>query len=102
VDTQFQLTDDFTLRVLAYARENATGKTNAAFGTTVPRVHAIFDTIKLDDKSLARFSEFEPFIRNPRRGADDKTIDHLFDSSRDRIAETAAALAGFMHGLKQC
>jgi hypothetical protein len=38
----------------------------------------------------------------PRRGADDKTIVHLFDSSRDRIAETAAALAGFMHGLKQC
>jgi hypothetical protein len=54
--------------------------------TTVPRVHAVFDTVKLDDKSLARFSQFEPFIRNPSRRADDKAIIHLFDSSRDRIA----------------
>jgi hypothetical protein len=53
---------------------------------TVPRVHAVFDTVKLDDKSLARFSQFEPFVRNPRRRADDKAIIHLFDSSRDRIA----------------
>jgi hypothetical protein len=51
---------------------------------TVPRVHAVFDTVKLDDKSLARFSQFQPFIRSPRRG--DKAIVHLFDSSRDRIA----------------
>lgn len=54
--------------------------------TTVPRAHAVFDTVKLDDKSLARFPQFEPFIRNPRREADDKAIIHLFDSSRDRIA----------------
>jgi hypothetical protein len=53
--------------------------------TTVPRVHAVFDTVKLDDKSLARFSQLGPFVRNPRRGADDKAIVHLFDSSRDRI-----------------
>ena len=52
--------------------------------TTVPRVHAVFDTVKLDDKGLARFSQFEPFIRNPRRG--DKAIVHLFDSNRARIA----------------
>ena len=52
--------------------------------TTAPRVHAVFDTVKLDDKSLARFSQFQPFVRNPRRG--DKAIVHLFDSSRDRIA----------------
>ena len=54
--------------------------------TNVPRVHAVFDTVKLDDKSLARFSQFEPFVRNPRRGPDDKAIVHLFDSSRGRIA----------------
>ena len=54
--------------------------------TTVPRVHAVFDTVNLDDKSLVRFPQFEPFIRNPRREADDKATFHLFDSSRDRIA----------------
>jgi hypothetical protein len=54
--------------------------------TTVPVVHAIFDTIKLDDKSLARFPQFRPFIRNRGRRADDKAIVHLFDAGRDRIA----------------
>jgi hypothetical protein len=54
--------------------------------TTVPRVHAVFDTVKLDDKSLARFPQFEPFIRNRRPGTRDKAIVHLFDSSRGRIA----------------
>jgi hypothetical protein len=52
--------------------------------TIPPRVHAVFDTVKLDDKSLARFPQFEPFVRNPRRG--DKAIVHLFDASRARIA----------------
>jgi hypothetical protein len=54
--------------------------------TTVPRAHAVFDTLNLDDKSLARFPQFEPFIRSPRREADDKATVRLFDSSRDRIA----------------
>jgi hypothetical protein len=54
--------------------------------TTVPRVHAIFDTIKLDGKNLARFPQFQPFIRNPSRRAEDKAIIHLFDSGRERIA----------------
>lgn len=53
---------------------------------TVPHVHAIFDTIKLDDKSLARIPQFRPFIRNPDRRIEDKAIVHLFDSGRDRIA----------------
>jgi hypothetical protein len=52
----------------------------------VPRVHAIFDTIKLDDQSLARFPQFRPFIRNPARRLEEKAIVHLFDSDRDRIA----------------
>jgi hypothetical protein len=55
-------------------------------GTTVPRVHAIFDTIKLDDKSLARFPQLQPFVRNPWRLTKDKAIVHLFDTGRDRIA----------------
>jgi hypothetical protein len=54
--------------------------------TIAPRVHAIFDTIKLDDKSLARFPKFQPFIRNPLRRTEDKAIVHLFDADRDRIA----------------
>jgi hypothetical protein len=54
--------------------------------TAAPRVHAVFDTVKLDDKSLARFSQFEPFISNARRGVEDKAIVRLFDSSPDRIA----------------
>jgi len=55
-------------------------------GTTVPSVHAIFDTIKLDDKSLARFPQLQPFVRNPWRRPKDKAIVHLFDTGRDRIA----------------
>ena len=54
--------------------------------TSVPVAHAIFDTIKLDDKSLARFPKFRPFICNPGRRADEKAIVHLFDVGRDRIA----------------
>jgi hypothetical protein len=54
--------------------------------TTAPRVHAVFDTVKLDDKSLARFSNLGPFIRNPVRRPDEKAIVHLFDSNRERLA----------------
>ena len=54
--------------------------------TTLPRVHAVFDTIKLDDRSLARLPQFQPYIRNPSRRLDDKAIVHIFDISRDRIA----------------
>jgi hypothetical protein len=54
--------------------------------SSVPVAHTIFDTIKLDDKSLARVPQFRPFIRNPERRADEKAIVHLFDADRDRIA----------------
>ncbi len=54
--------------------------------TPVPRVHAVFDTVKLDEGSLARVPQFRPSIRASQR-ADDKGIVHLSDTgSRDRIA----------------
>lgn len=53
--------------------------------TTAPRVHAIFDTLKLDDNSLTKIPQLRPFM-NPRQRAEDKAIVHLFDTSPDRIA----------------
>ena len=53
--------------------------------TTAPRVHAIFDTIKLDDKSLARFPQFQPFIRNPWRRAEDKAIVHFLTQAATEL-----------------
>lgn len=75
-----------TAAAIAYGFDSAGDDFLLIETTTVPRVHAIFDTIKLDGKSLARFPQFQPFIRNPWRGVEDKAIIHLFDSGRDRIA----------------
>ena len=30
-----------------------------------PRVHAVFDTIKLDERGLTEFPRYRPYIRNP-------------------------------------
>ena len=54
--------------------------------THTPRVHAVFDTIKLDDRSLEKCPQYRPFLRGPQRRAEDKAIVHLFDAARDRIA----------------
>jgi hypothetical protein len=54
--------------------------------TNTPRVHAIYDTIKLDDKSLARFPQLRPFICNPGRYAEDKEIVHLIDTGYNCFA----------------
>ena len=63
VDTRFQLTDDFALRVLAYARQNATGKTNAAFGPATLRIEvcgAVLSSIALDPLRHAATSSTTP------------------------------------------
>jgi hypothetical protein len=51
-----------------------------------PRAHAIFDTIKLDERGLTEFPQFRPFICNATRPAEDKAITHLYDAAPDRIA----------------
>lgn len=61
-----------------------------------PRVHAVFDTIKLDERGLAKFPHYRPFIRNPGRCAEDKAIVHLFDVAPDQIA-TGFSLDAIVH-----
>lgn len=50
-----------------------------------PRVHAVFDTLKMDPKSVAWVPRYKGAVR-PSRRADDKGIVHLFDADRERIA----------------
>jgi hypothetical protein len=64
--------------------------------TFPPRVHAVFDTIKLDEDGLTRFSQFRPFVRNPARGRTEKSIFHMYDSAPDRIA-TGFLLHAILH-----
>src|SRR6516225_3862534 len=62
-DTKFQLTDDFALRVLAYARQKATGKTNAAFGPATLRIETcgmVLSSIALDPLRHAATSATTP------------------------------------------
>ncbi len=61
-----------------------------------PRVHAVFDTIKLDERGLTEFPQFRPFIRNATRRVEDKAITHLYDAARDRIA-TGFPLRAILH-----
>jgi hypothetical protein len=61
-----------------------------------PRVHAIFDTIKLGEKGLAEFPQVHPFIRNPSRRAEDKAILHVYDIARERIV-TGFPLHAVLH-----
>ena len=63
--------------------------------TPLPRVHAVFDTIKVDEKALARFPQFRRYTRNARRPGD-KAIVHLYDSAQDRIA-TGFPLHAILH-----
>jgi hypothetical protein len=51
-----------------------------------PHAHAVFDTIKLDERGLTEFPQFRPFIRNATRPAEDKAITHLYDAAPERIA----------------
>ena len=61
-----------------------------------PRVHAVFDTIKLDERGLAKFPRYRPFVRNPGRGAEHKAIVHAFDAAPDQIA-TGFSLDAILH-----
>jgi hypothetical protein len=64
--------------------------------TSPPRVHAVFDTIKLDQKGLERFPQFRHGVRNPTRGSKEKAIVHLFDSAPSKIA-TGFPLHALLH-----
>jgi hypothetical protein len=75
-----------TAAAIAHGFETAGDDFVLVESSSVPVVHAIFDTIKLDERSLARFPQFRPFIRNQTRRANDKAIVHLFDAGRERIA----------------
>lgn len=44
-----------------------------------PRGRTLFDTVKLDAASLARFPQFEPFVANPERDREEKARIHLSD-----------------------
>lgn len=63
--------------------------------TSPPRVHAVFDTIKLDEGSLTRFPHFRRFVRNPAHGAQ-KSIVHLYDCAPSQIA-TGFPLHAILH-----
>ena len=56
-----------------------------------PCAHAVFDTIKLDERGLAEFPQFRPFIRNATRRGRRKAITHLYDAARVRIAADSAS-----------
>src|SRR5262249_40391830 len=62
----------------------------------IPRVHAVFDTLKIGEKGLTDFPPVGPFIRNQNRRDGDKAIVHLYDNARDRIA-TGFALRAILH-----
>ena len=52
---------------------------------SVPRAHAIFDTIKLRENSLARFPNYQPFVRNPERRPEEKGTFHLLDAAPENL-----------------
>jgi hypothetical protein len=56
-------------------------------GGTVVRVHAIFDTIKFDERSLERLPAFRNQARHSPCGPEEKAIVHLTDFAPDRIVE---------------
>src|SRR5262249_12682263 len=62
----------------------------------MPRAHAVFDTLKLDEKSLSTFPLYGPYIRNGTRQPGDKAIVHLYDCAPDRIA-TGFPLHAILH-----
>lgn len=75
----------FTTAAVAHGFETAGDDCVLIETTAIPRVHAIFNTIKLDDKSLARFPQLQPLVRNPLRRSEDKAIIHLIDAYPDCI-----------------
>jgi hypothetical protein len=61
-----------------------------------PRVHAVFDTLKLDERGLAKSPRYRMFVRNPERRRADKAIVHLFDAAFGQIA-TGFLLDAILH-----
>lgn len=57
-----------------------------------PTAYCLYDTIKLDESTLARFEKLRPCVANPERADDQKARVHLTDIMPDRLASSAALL----------
>jgi hypothetical protein len=53
---------------------------------TSRRIHALYDTVKLDDASLTRLPMYRDLVGNPVRAADQKARIHLSEAGTDSLA----------------
>ena len=65
----------------------------AVTGGAEPRAHALFDTIKLDEPSLARFPHLAAHVANPDSAAGAKARIHLSDLSPPRLRSSCSLAA---------